>query len=97
MRFDSSLKGLNTGKPRKTCAEVAGRRTFRILTSSQQPGNYSIYDSSTHTVTQYTAGNKNTYRIITQYTKDRPQLAAVPQYSNFSSEYVELCFIYNPN
>jgi len=24
---------------RKTCAEVAGRRTFRILTSSQQSGN----------------------------------------------------------
>jgi hypothetical protein len=27
---------LDKGKPRKTCAEVAGRRTFRILTSSQQ-------------------------------------------------------------
>jgi len=25
-------------KPRKTCVEVAGRRTFRILTSSQQSG-----------------------------------------------------------
>jgi hypothetical protein len=24
---------------KKTCAEVAGRRTFRILTSSQQSGN----------------------------------------------------------
>ena len=29
---------LDTGKPRKTCVEVAGRRTFRILTSSQQSG-----------------------------------------------------------
>jgi hypothetical protein len=29
---------LDTGKPRKTCAEVIDRRTFRILTSSQQPG-----------------------------------------------------------
>ena len=29
---------IDTGKPRKTCAEVAGRRTFRILTSSQQSG-----------------------------------------------------------
>jgi hypothetical protein len=29
---------LDTGKPRKTCAEVAGRRTFRILTASQQSG-----------------------------------------------------------
>jgi hypothetical protein len=30
---------LDTGKPRKTCAEVAGRRTFRLLTSGQQSGN----------------------------------------------------------
>jgi hypothetical protein len=30
----------DTGKPRKTCAELAGRRTFRILTSSQQFGIY---------------------------------------------------------
>jgi len=29
---------LGTGKPRKACVEVAGRRTFRILTSSQQSG-----------------------------------------------------------
>jgi len=29
---------INTGKPRKTCVEVVGRRTFRILTSSQQSG-----------------------------------------------------------
>jgi len=29
---------LDTGKPRKTCVEVAGRRTFRILASSQQSG-----------------------------------------------------------
>jgi len=29
---------LGTGKPRKTCVEVAGRRTFRKLTSSQQSG-----------------------------------------------------------
>jgi len=28
---------LYTGKPRKTCVEVAGRRTFRILTSSHSP------------------------------------------------------------
>jgi len=26
----------NTVKPRKTCVEVTGRRSFRILTSSQQ-------------------------------------------------------------
>jgi len=29
---------IDTGKPRKTCVEVAGRRTFRIVTSSQQSG-----------------------------------------------------------
>jgi hypothetical protein len=29
---------LDTGKPRKTCVEVAGRRTYRILTSNQQSG-----------------------------------------------------------
>jgi len=29
---------IDTGKPRKPCVEVAGRRTFRILTYSQQSG-----------------------------------------------------------
>ena len=29
---------IDTGKPRKTCVEVAGRRTFRVLTFSQQSG-----------------------------------------------------------
>ena len=29
---------IDIGKPRKTCVEVAGRRTFRILTYSQQSG-----------------------------------------------------------
>ena len=29
---------IGTGKPRKTCVEVAGRRTLRILTSSQRSG-----------------------------------------------------------
>jgi len=29
---------IDTGKPRKICVEVAGRRTFRLLTSSQQSG-----------------------------------------------------------
>ena len=33
-----SICFIDTGKPRKTCVEVAGRRTFRILTSSQQSG-----------------------------------------------------------
>ena len=29
---------IDTGKPSKTCAEMGGRRTFRILTFSQQSG-----------------------------------------------------------
>ena len=32
---------VDKGKPRKTCVEVAGRTTFRILTSSQQSGIWS--------------------------------------------------------
>ena len=34
-----SIRLLDTGKPRKPCAEVAVRKTIRILTSSQQSGN----------------------------------------------------------
>ena len=33
-----SIRFADTEKPRKTCVEVAGLRTFRILTSSQQSG-----------------------------------------------------------
>jgi hypothetical protein len=33
---------LDTGKPRKTCAEVAARSNFRILTSSQQSEEWQI-------------------------------------------------------
>ena len=29
---------VGTGKQEKSCVEVAGRRTFRVLTSSQQSG-----------------------------------------------------------
>ena len=29
---------IDIGRPRKTCVEVAGRRSFRKLTSSQQSG-----------------------------------------------------------
>jgi hypothetical protein len=29
---------IDTGKPRKTCVDMAGRRTFHVLTSSQQSG-----------------------------------------------------------
>jgi hypothetical protein len=56
---------------------MADRRTFWILTASQQSGNYSTQGSTTHTVKQHTTGNKNTHKIVTQYTKDRLLLAAV--------------------
>jgi hypothetical protein len=39
---------IDTGKPRKTCVEVAGRRTFRVLTSSQQSGIWSKKQQYTH-------------------------------------------------
>jgi len=42
---------IDTGKPRETCVEVAGRRTFRMLTSSQQSG-ISSKNINTHTVQQ---------------------------------------------
>jgi hypothetical protein len=29
---------IDKGKPRKTCVEMAGRRTFHVLTSSEQSG-----------------------------------------------------------
>ena len=36
-----------------------------------------MQDSNTHTVKQYTYGNKGTHKIITQYTKDQLHLAAM--------------------
>jgi hypothetical protein len=33
-----TISAFAVGKPRKTCAEMAGRRTFRLLTSSQPSG-----------------------------------------------------------
>ena len=43
---------LGTEKPRKTCVEMAGRRTFRILTSSQQSGMARSQYSVSHTTSQ---------------------------------------------
>jgi len=42
---------LGTRKPRKTCVEMAGRRTLRILTSSQQLAS-KVKKSNAHTVQQ---------------------------------------------
>ena len=41
-----------TGKPRKTCVEVTGRRTFRVLTCSQQAGIKVKKKNNTHIVQQ---------------------------------------------
>ena len=72
---------IDTGKPRKTFVEMAGRRTFRILTSSQQPGIYvkkqcphsttNTHEITTHTrrLQQYTRSTNN------NYTKDNLKLA----------------------
>ena len=54
---------IGTGKPRKTCVEVAGRRTFKILTSSEQFGIYSK-TSDTH-IEQFTHSTTNTKTIHT--------------------------------
>jgi hypothetical protein len=51
---------IDTGKPRKTCVEVAGRRTFRILTSSQQSGIYLVYEFYRY----QNAGYNNEYIIL---------------------------------
>ena len=54
---------IDTEKPRKTCAEVAGRRTFRILTSSHQSDIWSK-NSNTHKVQQIHTG----WQVYTQGT-----------------------------
>jgi len=78
---------LGTGKPRKTCVEVAGRRTFRILTSSQQSGIQSLkkkhcphnttnkHKITTHTrqLQQHTGSTKN------HYTQENLKLATKTQ------------------
>ena len=51
---------IDTGKPRKTCVEVAGRRTFRILSSSQQSGIYLVYEFYRY----QNAGYNNEYIIF---------------------------------
>ena len=48
---------IDTGKPRKTCVEVAGRRTFRILTSSQQQSGIFMSASSRCLRQRATSGN----------------------------------------
>ena len=48
---------VDTGKTRKTCVEVAGRRTFRILTSNQQSGNTHIVQQIHIRYNKYTYGS----------------------------------------
>jgi hypothetical protein len=63
---------IDTGKPRKTCVEGAGRRTFRILTSSQQSGIQSR-NSNTHIVQQIQEDDNNTHKTATTIHKINQQ------------------------
>jgi len=60
----------DTGKPRKkTCVEMAGRRTFRTLTSSQQSGIKSKHINTHITTipnTQYTSNQYTTHYSVHQ-------------------------------
>ena len=53
---------LGTGKPRKTCVEVADRRTFRILSISHQSGIESKKQQCTHSTTNT---HKTTHKTTT--------------------------------
>ena len=80
----------DTGKPRnKTCVEVAGRRTFRTLTSSQQSGIKSKYINTHITTipnTQYTSNQYTTHysvyqNLVHNTTNLVPQLPLPPIHS----------------
>jgi hypothetical protein len=54
---------------------VAGPSEYRLLASN--PATKVCKDNNTHIKKQNTQGNKNKHKIITQYTKDQLQLAAM--------------------
>jgi hypothetical protein len=56
---------LDKGKPRKTCVEVAGRRTFRILTPSQQSVNNINKKIKTNKAHTHTHSTTNTHKMTT--------------------------------
>jgi len=58
---------LGIGKPRKTCVEVGVRRTFRILTSSQQSGNYSKKKKNQQCPHSTTYTHKDNETLITLF------------------------------
>jgi len=64
---------MDTGKPRKTCVEVAGRRTFRTLPSRQQSGYNTRVTWPTHIIQlhwglqQYTQLQQCTWKITTMH------------------------------
>jgi len=74
---------IGTGKPRKTCVEVAGSRTFRILTSSQQSGIWRKKQQcphsteNTHKMTIHTRQlQRYTRSTNNNYTQDNLKLAS---------------------
>ena len=73
----------DTGKPRKkTCIEVAGRRTFRTLTSSQQSGIYSKH-INTHITTIHSTQVTSAQKPITSSTSRPNTTIQQIQYHNY--------------
>jgi hypothetical protein len=77
---------IGTGKQRKTCVEVAGRRTFRILTSSQQSGIHSKEQ-------QYTHSTANPHKMATIHTRQLQQLTR-PTNNNYTQDNLKLTTIH---
>jgi hypothetical protein len=63
---------LDTGKPRKICVEVVGRRTFWVLTSTQQYTIIITADPSVNTVTRNVFSNIDNVHIKLAATSSTP-------------------------
>src|SRR5215510_3358795 len=77
----------DTGKPRKkTCIEVAGRRTFRTLTYSQQSGIYSKHINTPITTIHSTQNTSIQYtkKTITSSTQKPSTTIQQIQYHKYS-------------
>jgi hypothetical protein len=70
---------MDTGKPRKTCVEVAGRRTFRTLPSRQQSGfNQESHGPHNNTITlRITTINTNTTIHMENYNNAHGKSTAI--------------------
>jgi len=61
---------MDTGKPRKTCVDVAGRSSFRTLLSKQQSGYECNHNESTRPTNNTTSPLKMTIHTITMQWKN---------------------------